>query len=1255
MPILRLADDLDPTSTAGAVRWTLHSDTGADLGSHVCAVDDGVRGVERALALFEGTAGTPDGRSEVPANTIATTGRWVRDAVLGPLAGVLRNSGEPVVVELPVRHSALAALPLELALAGDDGVPPPVVFRLLPENERVPPAEAGSGALRVLAVLCAPPGSPGLGTWRERRMLTELAHRHGSGVELTVLQYGVTVESLTACAADDRGWDVIHFGGHGDSGHLAFDDRAGGVRNVTSTELATAFAPLRGRVGLVVAAACHSAAEALAGLRLSFGMAAERASTSRYRAEDGSVASVLATALDTTVIAFRHPLDDAYAIEFCGQFYRQAVDHGTDFAAAARAAFVAARPLLRHPALGMPVTMSSSSAPQRLRPLTAGAPATGPLAAGTVFAGRAGVLTEAARLVTGPVPSPVLTLAGPPGVGTSACAGELVTARADRFDHVIRHVVRREGHDGESAFAALVVAFDDAVDGAELGRLFGGPDGSRAAFTWLADIAARRRLLLVLDDVDPLLDADGRWNDPRWRAFVSAITGQSGHGRVVLTARQPVHEHDAHTIPVPLLTQDEALLLLRELPHFGTLLRRTAAEDRKSITDLLRRILVLAEGRPYPLLLAEAAAGSVHSLAAFVHGARPGDTGLATDTAMWVDRVFAGLPEHQQALLVVIHNLAEYDRNDEVAGAVLDVVDHLAAHLDEEQGSASEKPALAVNPVDVRPAAAELVRAGLLQEIGTAPKQYRLPIAVAGVCDAVAGESARDQVRVAAVLWWRGVLRSAVTRDHRVLDANRQAQALVAMVPYLADSDIDSALRAAEHGITLAPAYRTAARLHEPVEALNAGPGANTTANIVLARLFMHLAPDHAADRLRELYFRFTAAREPRAALVAGFHLIELTRRRGRWTAELVELADSLPELSDEAGLGPWSAVSQRARRAEVWFETGRRAEAARELEAVERLLPNLPAFTGRNESTTPDSVRVGVTQLRRNIEFRSSEWERALESNAALLAGQLALKADLTTLAKTKFNDHEPLRRLSRLPEAEVLLLRCARTFRQAGETTMLAAVYGALGDVARDRGDPRAALLHLRDALRYAYRVGDLELIVITHVKLGHIYLVPENNSPLHAHAHLIAGVALSEAASRDHRDPLRTDAEALHGLPAGGIPEPGAVARLIDAPRRDVTRVWQRAGVTADHLTAATGHTVTADWAAADIAKMTTLLEEATGLTDPLKDEQRRHEAEDDIGTAGDRGSPPKEELCGWCERPVAGKHEEGCIAVPRGGAR
>ena len=118
--------------------------------------------------------------------------------------------------------------------------------------------------LRVLGLFSLPEGGgAALNLRRERfelaRLVQDTAEVTGRGVELRVLQYGVTRDRLRTVMREGAGWDVVHISGHGGRGAFVLEHPDGSPDPVSSSELVDLLAPAARQIRLVTASACSSA------------------------------------------------------------------------------------------------------------------------------------------------------------------------------------------------------------------------------------------------------------------------------------------------------------------------------------------------------------------------------------------------------------------------------------------------------------------------------------------------------------------------------------------------------------------------------------------------------------------------------------------------------------------------------------------------------------------------------------------------------------------------------------------------------------------------------------------------------------------------------------------------------------------------------------------------------------------------------------------------------------------------------------
>jgi len=116
-------------------------------------------------------------------------------------------------------------------------------------------------------VFSLPRGQAALNLRQERYGLKTLVRdlfAAGRAVELQVLQYGATRAALQQALRDGRGWDLLHFSGHGLNAQLVLEGDDGGEDRIPSDRLAELLRPARGRLKWVTLSACLSAAPTIA-------------------------------------------------------------------------------------------------------------------------------------------------------------------------------------------------------------------------------------------------------------------------------------------------------------------------------------------------------------------------------------------------------------------------------------------------------------------------------------------------------------------------------------------------------------------------------------------------------------------------------------------------------------------------------------------------------------------------------------------------------------------------------------------------------------------------------------------------------------------------------------------------------------------------------------------------------------------------------------------------------------------------------
>ncbi|GIJ48339.1 hypothetical protein Val02_52250 [Virgisporangium aliadipatigenens] len=598
-------------------RWLLvESATGRPLADHPVGLDPSAPEIAALTHLYTHIRQAADADAET-----ARLGEWMGTQVLGASIGRAIVAERPTVVLV---EGAARVCPLPLELSAVDG-------RSLARREDIvlvhgtdsidrPKADIGE-ALRILAVFSQPTDTTALALRRERFALTTLVRtlsaRHSLAIELDVLQYGVTRKHLSERMTLRGGPDLVHISGHGTAGHLILEHPDGAPDVVTTDELVELLRPGHRRLKLVVTSACESAATGAFDGRRWLGLPHVHTPVVAAAAPDPpeSLARTVARGLECAVLAMRHPVTDEYCIALADELYRGLfhLELPVD-TAVARAVPRAAGP---HPSRGRPAlsvftpTLHGASAiglalvPPRGTPrLDVHAPSMAAFPPEPAcFVGRTALLTEAGRALAPRSGRTAVFLHGPAGIGKTACALELAYRRQGTFA-VCAYWMAPPADGFTGALADLAGALerqlrpfgftmtDSVRDVAQL----------RAFLPRLTELLEVQGLLLVLDGVETLLTADGRWRDPRWEGLVDAMVGHGGESRVVFTGRVvPIglrgNEVSAHEVPP--LSLDETALMIQDLPR---------TRDHLDAADHARRIEFVhaAGGFPGRLLDAEA-------------------------------------------------------------------------------------------------------------------------------------------------------------------------------------------------------------------------------------------------------------------------------------------------------------------------------------------------------------------------------------------------------------------------------------------------------------------------------------------------------------------------------------------------------------------------------------------------------------------------------------------------------------------------
>jgi CHAT domain len=1090
----------------------------------------------------------PDRRAASEAEIVARIGAWAGRVVLGGTVGAAILAAAPVTVRVVVPPEAgfLLGWPLELA----EAVGKPLAARgdvtLVYDVGAEPPGPGGSGGgrrgagLRMLAVFSLPSETSVLALRRERFELARLIRRIGARqrrrVELSVLQYGVTRQRLRQVVEAGDGWDVLHLSGHGGRGQFLLEKPDGSPDPVDTAELAGLLAPLRRRIQLAVVSACESAAATTAETLRWVGLEQQAEQLEQQVAGETAqaglvvtgVARALAGELGCAVVAMRYPVADEFAVAFAEDLYERLLgardllpgSRGEPLGSAlARAVAVAAGPVpsLARPAISLatPVLLGTDAASLVLE-VPRGVPGLDlalvrmerfppePLR----FVGRAAAMARAsAALAAGSGRSGVL-LHGMAGSGKTASALELAYRHQDSFAAVAFWQAPETGDEFGRALAGLAAALDIQLEGSGF-RMSDKitAEASVAAFApRLGRLLEESGVLLVLDNLESLLTDAGAWRDPRWEPLIGALTGHPGESRVVLTSRIPPAGLGGRVLALPVHALDlaESAALARELPGLRALLhadagpvRDDAGEKRVAADrDLVRRVLRVVQGHPKLMELADAAAadpaGLSVQLAAAEDAAGGGmlevffrDGTSALDAAQFLDTLTAWTTTALAGQAGQARLMAQFLACAEEADRTTGIVDANWAGLWRRLGRPGDPPPPA-------PLLDTLTAAALIQPDPPADDSgpdgavsWRMHPGIAEAIRATTAPEFRAATDAELAAFWYKVSSQAI-RQEGGEGGEVIVRAGLAAAPYLLRlHDWATATILLENAIhrDTSPAFTAAA-----LPALRAIAAATQAAKDlgILASALVAADPAEAEELLRSALAQAAAGGDFRLASATAGILVNLLTTVGR-LREALDLADQIAGYTRQAGLGPWTQLSDQARRLQIRGLMGEHRQVLTEISALQEQMDQLPAARCGNETVDPWDARETVLSVGNQSAVALGAWPQALDLNAAILASNQARGAGAYEIARSGFNAYGPLLGLGRLDDAEQVLADCQQVFEDHADIGLLAQVFGARADLESERGNLGAALAFGRTALRYAYGRPDPRVIALRHHNLA------------------------------------------------------------------------------------------------------------------------------------------------------------------------
>lgn len=1177
--VLRAVDVVGPCRW----RWLLIDEySGVSLADHLVTLDPGAA----ETAAFEDLYGflrrraDPGRRVSSEAELVRRVGAWIGSVVLGERIGRAIATAAPVTVRVVVPAGAefLAFRPLELAHIG--GVPIAAWGHValvydLPSPPRLVKAPV-DGALRMLAVFSLPTATSASGLRRERYELSRLVHRVAARgrrqVELVVAQYGVTRAVMADLAESEDGWDVLHLSGHGAAGEFLLQNPDGSADPVSTAELIGLLRPVRQRLKLAVVSSCQSAAattaETLRWLELDDPAAdLEAHAALEAAATPLEVARELVAQLHCAVVAMRYPVVDEFAVGFAEALYNRLFRNTQPLDRAVAAAVSDAAgpaPSSARPAISVttPATFGASAVNLSLA-APFGKPVPDPIAVAMAwfppepprFVGRAEAMTAAGTALAPDSGHTTVLFHGMAGMGKTTCAVELAYRHQRAFVTLVFWSAPADPDQFGDALRLLAVALEEQLGDYGITMVDNIVTLERLEnfLCALTAVLADAGVLLVLDNLDSLLTADGQWRDLRWAPLITALTGQVGTSRVILTSRVVPSGLNPDTVlaqPVHTLCRDECLRLARELPNLRALLH-TEAERGQAGPDtadpaLSRRVLTQTQGHPALLELADGAAADPARLVfhlteveaeagetALTAFLTEGDTRLDAEQLLecftaWTTTIAATLPAPARLLLQALCRIEETDRSTAILGVNW-------ADLWRRLDQPGEPPSLGSGVAPLVTAA--LVTADPIDDT-TDPNRavhYRIHPGVAEVIQATTPDPVTAAVDAQLAAWWTTVGDWGITQQRAGKDTSELVvrAGLTAARYLLRQHDWNAAACLLERvliGNRYSPVTSLAAvpllrRIAEATGAL--------TDLVVLGAALRKVDPGEAETLLRRAYDQATTGGEYRIASTTAGDLVTLLRDQGR-LREALTLAGQKIEHTSQAGFGVWTQLSDQGRRLQILGMLGHHEQVLTDLPALRARMADLPDQRADNDRVNPWNVQEGILDVGRVSAMALERWDEALDLNDDIAGIKRLSGASSSDAARTRFNDYIPLLHLGRLADVDQLLRDCQDVFDTVGDIPQLAEVYDARADLENKRDHPQDAVDLQRTSLRLRYVRPDPREISAAHHELAD-YLSRTSDKPAEQRAHRLAASLLNHLTGDTHKltrtlgvlaDELRSD---------------------------------------------------------------------------------------------------------------------------------
>ncbi len=1054
---------------------------------------------------------SPDDRISDQVRLLEKAGRWLGQNIFGPIGLILLDHA-PVTVNvlIPPEAHSLMYLPLELAYLDDRPLALndiSLVFQEVnPGRDEKPVGER----LRVLGVFSLPTDVSALALRRERyqlmKLLEGIAQNHGKAIDLRILQYGTTRDTLRNVLAEEDGWDLIHFSGHGDRALLVLEDDEGTQDPIDSKDLQRLLRRTKHRVKLITLSSCLSAAATIKETKIWLGLDKPE-QIPEVHDPDGkdilpSVASALVKDLDCAVLAMRYPVGDEFAIRLSQELYDGMLRRGQSLTSALQVAmtnileggYSADIPPL---SVATPALFGRRAANLTIKPPEEEyeAPET-PMAyfpnEPERFVGRLNALGRANKALATKSKKTGVLFHGMAGAGKTACALELAYHyyRSHRFRTFVWYQAPREGDEIFNALQNLAVAMETQIHGFKMVHVVDRKEDFDRWLPHLTETLEKSSILVVLDNLESLLTEEGKWRDERWCSLIKAMMVQEGQSRIVLTSRIKPADIDEKMLQIEsvhALSLDEALLLAREMPNLSNLLLGKSIVGGGKGRELAIRVLKLVQGHPKLIELADARAadplvlegnleevsqgwGDESHLESFF---KEGESIQSEEKFLdvlrsWTHSLSKMLPEASRMLFHFLCALEEPDRQSWI---VEQVWPELWRHL----GPAGQAPNIDETLQELK----ALVDVQVLEE----SSRYIIHPGVAEASLLELKQGFREQMDNAMADFWRAVFEEAKSKEIGDL----VAWVGLSVIPYLLRQNTwDEIGYYLQEVIVRDPSQSTIAAVLPMLRHLaEHTEGTENELNGIglLARgLLLAGQMQEAEAKYRSLMSKSVEQGDFYMASAAAGDLSNILRDSGKLNGAL-ELLEVRKGYTHQAGMGPWTQLANESKSLQILNMMGKQGEV---LETVERLrveMDALPEQSKKEEGVWPWNIKEAILDAGLKAAIRLKDYDHVREINAEIYELKRARGANDVELAKTDYNDYIWLLDQKRYDHVGVLLQRLKKIFEKENDIEMLAKIFFALGHLGTLIGQNDQAMRSFKTALRYNYLIGNVEDISASH----------------------------------------------------------------------------------------------------------------------------------------------------------------------------